>query len=345
MSAGGYILALEDRLAQDRLAQSKGGAVSFDNSGYIWFNGKLVKWDEAQIHVLSHVVNYGSSVFEGQRCYKTSDGPACFRMEEHVSRLFDSAKIYRMEIPFTPDEITEGIFSTISANNMDECYIRPLVFRGYNSLGVDPRPCPIDVVIAVWKWGKYLGPEALEKGVSVCVSSWNRMAPNTLPAIAKAGANYMNGQLIKLEAVNNGYAEGIALDVNGFVSEGSGENIFIVRGGKLITPSLCYSILPGITRDSVMQLAREMGIEVVEEGITRGALYIADEVFFTGTAAEITPINSIDKIKIADGMRGPITRKLQDAFFDIIEGRVPDRFNWMTAVPVNDNAVVESNVG
>lgn len=318
--------------------------MSFDNSGLIWFNGKLVKWEDAQIHVLSHVVSYGSSIFDGLRCYKTPNGPSCYRIEEHVRRLFDSAKIYRMDIPFTYDEIVEGIFSTITSNNMDECYIRPIVFRGYHSLGVDPRACPIDVIIAVWKWGKYLGPEALEKGVSVCVSSWHRMAPNTLPAVAKAGANYMNGQLIKLEAVNNGYAEGIALDVNGFVSEGSGENIFIVRDGRLITPSLSYSILPGITRDSVMKLGREMGIEVVEEGITRGALYIADEVFFTGTAAEITPIISIDKVKIADGERGPITKKLQDAFFAIIEGKAPDRFNWMTAVPVNNKAVVESNV-
>ncbi len=318
--------------------------MAFDESGKIWHNGKLVDWQDAKIHVLSHVVSYGSSVFEGQRVYKTESGSACFRLDEHITRLFNSAKIYRMEIPYSQQEIRNAIFRTIEASNLAECYIRPIVFRGYESLGVDPRPCPIDVVIAVWKWGKYLGPEALEEGVDVCVSSWNRIAPNTLPAVAKAGANYMNSQLIKQEAIANGYSEGIALDINGYVSEGSGENIFVVRDNVLITPPLSNSVLPGITRDCVMKIANDFGIECKEEGISRGSLYIADEVFFSGTAAEITPIRSIDKIKIADGARGPITKRLQDEFFSIIEGRVPDRFDWLTPLPVGSDVIVETNV-
>lgn len=316
--------------------------MAFDNTGHIWMNGKLVRWEDANIHVLSHVVSYGSSVFEGQRCYKTARGSELFRLGDHIKRLFNSAKIYRMEIPFTKEEVTEAVLQTIGANNLPECYVRPIVYRGYNSLGVDPRPCPVDVMIAVWKWGQYLGPDAVEKGVDVCVSSWNRMAPNTMPAVAKAGANYMNSQLIKLEALENGYAEGIALDTNGYVSEGSGENIFMVRDGALITPPLSFSILPGITRDSVIKLAGDLGIEVIQEGITRGSLYIADEVFFTGSAAEITPIVSIDRISITDGKRGPITKRLQDAFFDILEGRVDDRYGWMTPVQIGSDVAVES---
>ncbi len=318
--------------------------MAFDESGKIWHNGKLVAWQDAKIHVLSHVVSYGSSVFEGQRVYKTESGSACFRLDEHVTRLFNSAKIYRMEVPYSKQEIRNAIFQTIDANNLAECYIRPIVFRGYESLGVDPRPCPIDVVIAVWKWGKYLGPEALEEGVDVCVSSWSRIAPNTLPAVAKAGANYMNSQLIKQEAIANGYTEGIALDTNGYVSEGSGENIFVVRDNILLTPPLSNSVLPGITRDCVLKIAKDMGIECKEEGISRGSLYIADEVFFSGTAAEITPIRSIDKIKIGDGARGPITKRLQEEFFAIIEGRIPDRFNWLTPLPVGSDVIVETNV-
>ena len=314
--------------------------MAFEGKGFIWKNGKLVSWKDATIHVLSHVVSYGSSVFEGSRCYKTPDGPHCFRLRKHVDRLFNSAKIYRMEIPHSPDEIFNAILKTITANELEACYIRPIVFRGYNSLGVDPRPCPVDVVIAVWEWGQYLGPEAIENGVDVCVSSWNRIAPNTLPAVAKAGANYMNSQLIKLEALANGYVEGIALDIKGHVSEGSGENIFLVRDGKIYTPPLSSSVLPGVTRDSVMKLAQDLGIEVMEQEQLRGALYISDEVFFTGSAAEITPIRSIDKIKIGNGSRGPITRRLQEAFFDIIEGKTDDRHNWMTPVSVAQEATV-----
>ncbi|MFZ5981449.1 MAG: branched-chain amino acid transaminase [Candidatus Zixiibacteriota bacterium] len=306
--------------------------MAFNKVDYIWMNGKMVNWDDAKIHVLSHVVHYGSSLFEGQRCYKTPKGPACFRHQDHVDRLWDSCKIYRMEIPFTKQQIFDAILELIAINKLEECYVRPVVYRGYNSLGVDPTPCPVDVAIAVWPWGKYLGPEALEKGVKACVSSWNRNAPNTTPMMAKSSANYMNGQLIKLEALSRGCVEGIALDVYGHVSEGSGENIFIVKNGVLITPPFSSSVLPGITRRTVIKLAEELGIKVIEEVIPREALYIADEVFFTGSAAEVTPIAEIDGIKIGPGYRGPITEKVQKALFDILEGRVEDRHGWLTYV-------------
>jgi branched-chain amino acid aminotransferase len=304
----------------------------FEKAEKIWMNGKMVSWDDARIHVLSHVVHYGSSVFEGARCYKTKNGPAVFRLEEHTRRLFNSAKIYRMKIPFTEDQINRAIIDLIKVNKLEQCYIRPVVYRGYEQLGVDPTGCPVDVSIAVWKWGAYLGPEALENGVPVCVSSWNRMAPNTMPDMAKSGANYMNAQLIKLEAKEHGYVEGIALDVFGFVSEGSGENVFIVRDGTLITPPFSASILPGITRNTVIFLALDMGIKVIEQDIPREALYIADEVFFTGSAAEITPINSVDKVKIGEGKRGPVTQKLQERFFGIVSGQMQDSHNWLAYV-------------
>lgn len=304
----------------------------FEKVEKIWMNGKMVNWDDAKIHVLSHVIHYGSSVFEGARCYKIKKGSAIFRLKEHTDRLFNSAKIYRMEIPYTKEEINQVIIDLIKINKLEECYIRPVVYRGYEQLGVDPTGCPIDVSIAVWKWGKYLGKDAIEKGVPVCVSSWNRMAPNTFPAMSKCGANYMNSQLIKLEAKEHGYVEGIALDVYGFVSEGSGENIFIVRDGALITPPFGSSILPGIIRNSVISLAREFGIKVIEEIIPREALYIADEVFFTGSAAEITPINSIDKVIIGTGRRGPLTTKIQERFFKIVSGEVEDKYGWLTYV-------------
>ncbi|MEW5993819.1 MAG: branched-chain amino acid transaminase [Candidatus Zixiibacteriota bacterium] len=300
---------------------------------YIWMNGKLVKWDEATIHICSHVIHYGSSVFEGMRVYKAANGPVAFRLQEHTERLFNSAKIYRMDIPFTEDQINQATLMTIGANQLEECYVRPIVYRGYGTLGVDPSACPVDVAIATWPWGKYLGEDAMEKGVSVCFSSWRRIAPNTMPAMAKAGANYMNSQLIKLEAVSRGYAEGIALDVFGHVSEGSGENIFLVRRGALVTPTFAASILPGITRRSVIQLAEDMGIKVIEQNVPREALYLADEVFFTGSAAEITPISKIDDIVIGEGKAGPITKELQRAFFDITEGKSEDRYGWLTPVP------------
>lgn len=300
---------------------------------YIWMNGKLIKWDEAKIHICSHVIHYGSCVFEGMRVYKTSKGPVAFRLQDHTERLFNSAKIYRMEIPFTIDQINEAILNTIGANGLQECYVRPIVYRGYGTLGVDPSSCPVDVAIATWPWGKYLGEDAMENGVSVCFSSWQRIAPNTMPAMAKAGANYMNSQLIKMEAVSHGYVEGIALDVSGNVSEGSAENIFLVRRGVLITPTFSASILPGIIRSSVIRLAEDMGIKVIEQNIPREALYLADEVFFTGSAAEITPISKIDNIVIGEGKAGQITKKLQAAFFDVINGKTKDEYGWLTLIP------------
>jgi branched-chain amino acid aminotransferase len=310
--------------------------MAFNKVEKIWMNGQMINWDDAKIHVLSHVVHYGSSIFEGQRCYNTPKGPACFRLEEHTDRLFNSAKIYRMEIPFTKDEINQAILDVIAVNKLKSCYIRPVAYRGYGSLGVDPRSCPVEVTIAAWPWGKYLGEEAMENGVSVCVSSWNRNAPNTMPMMAKAGANYMNSQLIKLEAISHGYVEGIALDVNGLVSEGSGENIFLVQRGNLVTPSFGSSVLPGITRRTIITLAKEMGLNVIEEPVPREALYIADEVFFTGSAAEVTPISKIDDIVIGNGRAGEITKQLQKAFFDIVEGRTEDRYGWLTMVPSSE---------
>jgi branched-chain amino acid aminotransferase len=268
-------------------------------------------------------------VFEGARCYSTPDGPAVFRLDAHTQRLFDSAKIYRMDVPWSPAEFAQATLDTIAANRMDACYIRPVIYRGYGQLGVNPFPCPVEAFIMVWDWGKYLGSDSLEKGVDVRISSWTRMAPNTLPAMAKTAANYMNSQLIKMEAITEGYSEGIALDAEGHVSEGSGENLFVVKRG---------SVLPGITRDSVMALARKLGIPVVEERMPRELLYVADEVFFTGTAAEITPIRSVDRITVGRGARGPVTQALQRAFFDVIECRAPDEFGWLTYVPAMEQA-------
>jgi branched-chain amino acid aminotransferase len=306
--------------------------MTFPKSDKIWMNGKLVPWDDAKIHIGSHVIHYGSAVFEGVRCYATPDGPAVFRLDAHTERLFNSAKIYRMDVPYSPTEMNRAILETISANQMEACYVRPIIYRGYAQLGVNPFPNPVDVAVMVWDWGRYLGNEALEKGVDVRVSSWARIAPNTLPAMAKSAANYMNSQLIKMEAIKEGYAEGIALDAEGYVSEGSGENLFLVKNDTLVTPPLVSSVLPGITRDSVMALARRQGIPVVEQKMPREMLYIADELFMTGTAAEITPIRSVDKITVGRGARGPVTEALQRAFFDVIECRVPDEFSWLTFV-------------
>jgi len=306
--------------------------MSFPKSDKIWMNGKLVPWDDAKIHVGSHVIHYGSAVFEGLRCYATPEGPAVFRLDSHTQRLFDSAKIYRMDVPLDPAQFNQAVLETISANRMDACYIRPLIYRGYGQLGVNPFPCPVDVAIMVWDWGRYLGTAALEEGVDVRVSSWNRIAPNTLPAMAKTSANYMNSQLMKMEAIKDGYAEGIALDAQGYLSEGSGENLFLVKDGRLLTPPLVASVLPGITRDTVMTLARRLGVPVVEQMLPRELLYIADEVFMTGTAAEITPVRSVDKIVIGRGARGEVTETLQRAFFDVVECRVPDEFGWLTFV-------------
>jgi branched-chain amino acid aminotransferase len=306
----------------------------------IWHNGRFIRWEEATIHVLSHVVSYGSSVFEGIRCYQTPAGPAIFRLHEHVRRLADSAKIYRMDIGFTREELAEAMQELVRVNRMESCYIRPIVIRAYGEVGVNPLNNPVDVYLACWVWGKYLGEEALAQGVDICVSSWKRIAPNTLPALAKAGANYMNSQLIKMEAIINGYSEGIALDEAGYVSEGSGENIFVVRDGRIHTPPLGASVLPGITRDSVLQLAQDLRIPLVETIIPREMLYIADEVFFTGTAAEITPIRSIDRIPIGKGQRGPVTEALQKEFFAIVSGTAADRHGWLSPVHARQPAGV-----
>ncbi len=298
----------------------------------IWHNGLFIPWQEAKIHVLSHVVSYGSSVFEGIRCYQTPSGPQIFRLREHIRRMQDSSKIYRMPIPYSADHLAEAMVELVRLNHMTSCYLRPIVLRGYGEMGVHSGKNPVEVFVACWEWGKYLGEEALASGVDVCVSSWNRMAPNTLPALSKAGGNYLNSQLVRMEANLNGYAEGIALDVAGYVSEGSGENIFVVRDGKILTPPLGASVLPGITRDSIITLAGEMGIAVIETIVPREMLYIADEVFFTGTAAEVTPVRSVDRIVVGAGQRGPITEKLQKEFFAIIEGKKADRFGWLTPV-------------
>ena len=308
--------------------------MSYEDVKKVWMNGRLVDFADAKIHAFSHVFHYGSAMFEGARLYKNRHGSAFFRLDEHIKRLYDSCKVYRMDVSLSMAEFKEAIVETIRANGYDECYIRPVIYRGLGALGVNPFHSPVDVMIAVWRWGKYLGEEALEQGVDVCVSSWNRMAPNTFPAMAKATGNYLNSALIKMEAVTNGFTEGIALDNAGRVSEGSGENIFVVYGGRLLTPPLAGTILPGITRDSIMTLARDAGFTVVEQQIAREMLYIADEVFFTGTAAEITPIRSVDHITVGAGRRGPITERLQKDFFELIRGEAPDRYGWLTPLPV-----------
>src|ERR1700731_179048 len=297
----------------------------------IWYNGKLIPWEQATIHVMSHVVHYGSSVFEGIRCYTQPHGAGVFRLPEHMQRLIDSAKIYRMPLPYTLDQLCTAVIDVIEANGVAPCYIRPLAFRGYGEVGVNPLKSPVEVYIANYPWGKYVPGNA---GADVCVSSWNRLGPNTMPSLAKAGGNYMNSQLIRMEAEINGYAEGIALDVNGYLSEGSGENLFLVRGGTLYTTPLANSVLNGITRNSILQLAHQLSIPVVEQALPREMLYICDEAFFTGTAAEVTYLRSVDRIQIGDGSMGPITTALHKAFFDIVNGTVPDRFNWLPPVNV-----------
>ena len=306
----------------------------------IWHNGKLINWDDARIHVMSHVVNYGSAVFEGVRCYAQPQGPAIFRAHDHVRRLLDSAKIYRIEVDYSGDELVAAMCELVRVNRHYPSYIRPLIFRGYGEVGVNPANSPTEVYLANYQWGKYLGEGAEHEGVDVCVSSWNRLAPNTMPTMAKSGANYMNSQLIKMEAIMNGYVEGIALDVTGYVSEGSGENLFVVHRGKLMTAPLGNSVLPGITRESVIQLASDLGIPTIEQMIPREMLYIADEVFFSGTAAEITPIRSVDKILVNKGISGPIARTLQKEFYSIVHGAAPDRHHWLTPVQVESKQPV-----
>jgi branched-chain amino acid aminotransferase len=304
----------------------------------IWHNGKLINWDDATIHVMSHVVHYGSSVFEGIRCYALPYGGAIFRAQEHIQRLLDSSKVYRIDVPFTREELVQAMLETVGHNGVWPCYVRPVILRGYGEAGVNPFNSPTEVYIINYPWGKYLGGE--NDGADVCVSSWTRIAPNTLPAMAKSGANYMNSQLIKMEAIVNGYVEGIALDVNGYISEGSGENVFLVRKGTLMTAPLGNSVLPGITRDTVLQIARDLGIPIVEQMLPREMLYICDEAFFSGTAAEVTPIRSVDKVSVGTGAIGPITKAIQKEFYAIVRGEKPDRHNWLTPVPVRSKQPV-----
>ena len=302
----------------------------------VWHDGEFIKWNDARVHVMSHVLHYGSSVFEGIRCYATKKGPAIFRLREHMQRFLNSAKIYRMDHKWKIDDFCEASVELVRRSGLDQCYIRPILFRSLDeehpAFGVNPFPNPLACYIGAWDWGKYLGDEAIEKGVDVGVATWSRLTPNSMPAMAKSGANYMNSQLIKMEALLNGYSEGIALDDRGYVSEGSGENIFIVSNGVVNTPPLSSSILPGITRDSVIQICGELGITVKERTIQRAALYVADELFFSGTAAEVTPVRSVDRIPVGNGRRGPITERIQKEFFAYINGEIPDRYGWFTPV-------------
>lgn len=299
---------------------------------YIWFNGQFVEWEKATVHVLTHALHYGSSVFEGIRCYDTPKGPALFRLAPHIRRMFDSCKIHRIAIPYTHEQIAMAIKGTVRVNELRSAYVRPVVFRGYGTLGLDGSKCPVELAIAAMEWGRYLGADSTEQGVDVCVASWQRFAPNTMPALAKAGGNYLNSQLVKAEALQDGYSEGIVLDSNGMVSEGSGENIFVVRDGVVLTPPLSSAVLNGITRDTVMTLLREQGVEVVQQALPRELLYIADEVFFTGTAAEIVPVRSIDGLPIGDSKRGPVTAAVQARFFSIVQGECEDRYGWLDYV-------------
>lgn len=299
----------------------------------IWINGKLVRDEDATVHVKTHALHYGTSVFEGIRCYKTKKGSGVLRLREHMQRLIDSAKIYRMTIPYSLDELVDAVVDTISNSGMEACYIRPLVFRGVGPMGVNPLKNPVETVIAVWEWGAYLGADALEKGVDVQVASWSRMAPNTFPAMAKAGGNYLNAGLVKMDAIMNGFTEGIMLSRDGYVAEGSGENLFVVHKGELFTAPTAMSILPGITREGIIRMARDMGLSVTEQLIPREILYICDELFFTGTAAEVSPIRSVDHHIVGEGRRGPITTRLQEAYFDVIENG-NDPYDWLTPVPV-----------
>jgi len=302
----------------------------------VWHDGKFINWDDARVHVMSHVLHYGSSIFEGIRCYATKRGPAVFRLREHMQRFLNSAKIYRMDHQWKLDDLCDASAELVRRSGLEQCYIRPILFRSLDeahpAFGVNPFPNPLACYIGAWDWGKYLGDEAIEKGVDVCISTWNRLTPNSMPAMAKSGANYMNSQLIKMEALLNGFAEGIALDDRGYVSEGSGENIFVVAGDTVLTPPLSSSILPGITRDSVIQICHELGITVKERSIQRAALYVADEIFFSGTAAEITPIRSVDRITVGGGGRGEITTRIQKVFFEITKGERAAPGDWLTYV-------------
>lgn len=311
----------------------------FPKTEWIWRNGEFIPWDSATIHVMSHVVHYGSSVFEGIRCYNTPEGPAIFRLKEHLRRLDDSAKVYRIDPGYSPEDFGTACRELILKNDLEECYLRPIVLRGLGAAGLNPAASPIESYIICWPWGTYLGDGALEQGVDVCVSSWFRPGPNTHPVMAKAGGNYLSSQLIKMEALANGYQEGIALGPTGLVSEGSGQNIFLVRNGTLITPSMDGTLLEGITRDCVLQIARDLEIPVSEQPVPREMLYMADEIFFTGTAAEMTPVRSVDRITIGSGVAGPTTRLLQERLLGIALGNLPDTYGWRTPVRLTEQEV------
>ena len=306
--------------------------MSFPGTGQIWMNGALVNWGDAKIHVASHVIHYGSGVFEGARCYDTARGPACFRLDAHMRRLLDSARIYRMDVPYDQQTLTDAVIDLIQVNKFRACYIRPLVYRGYDTLGVHAGACPVDVAIMLWEWPAYFTKEAIEEGIDVKISTWARNAPNTTPAMAKSVANYANAQLIKMEAVVDGYTEAIALDTQGNLSEGSGQNLFIVRDGVIYTPPIGNSVLAGITRDCVLTIARDLGFDVREQTLPREMLYVGDEVFFVGTAVEVTPIRSVDRITVGRGRRGPITEAIQQRFFQIVRGETPDTHGWLQYV-------------
>lgn len=316
-------------------------SAQFNKTEWIWRNGEFIPWDAASIHIMSHVVHYGSSVFEGIRCYNTPDGPAIFRLREHLQRMEDSAKVYRMNPAYSIDEFGRACQDLILKNGLQECYIRPLIIRGMGAAGLNPAASPVESYIICWPWGTYLGDGALEKGVDACISSWSRPGPNTHPVMAKAGGNYLSSQLIKMEALANGYDEGIGLGPAGLVSEGSGQNIFLVRGGKLITPATDGTLLEGITRDCIIRIARDLDIEVIEQPVPREMLYMSDEVFFTGTAAEVTPVRSIDRIVIGSGVAGPVTRRIQEQLLGIAHGKLPDPYGWLTPVqPANSEVAV-----
>ncbi len=319
--------------------------MSFDGAKLIWMNGQMMPWEKASVHVMAHALHYGSSVFEGIRMYGTPAGPKIFRLGDHVRRLFDSAKIYRMQLPYSIDELTTVCKQVCLANDLiDGAYIRPVAFLGYGEIGLAPKAGhQVDVAVGAWKWGAYLGADGLEKGVDVCVSSWQRVAPNTIPSMAKAGGNYLSSQLISTEAKRLGFAEGIALSTDGTVSEGAGENLFVIRDGQLMTPPSTASILTGITRDTIIKLANDLGLTVREQSIAREALYLADEMFFTGTAAEVTPIRSVDRIEIGAGKRGPITEQLQNAFFGLFDGSTEDRYGWLDGLDEAQPAVASAS--
>lgn len=303
-----------------------------DESEWIWHDGQFIKWHDANIHILSHSVQFGSAVFEGIRCYSTPAGPAIFRLREHLKRMYNSCRIYRMEVRWTMDELIEASRELVRKNGLDACYIRPMVIRGYGAAGMVPYDSPIETYLPCWPWGAYLGDEALEKGVDACVSSWHRVAPNTIPAAAKIAGNYLSGQLIKMEALRNGYQEAIALGPDGMLSEGSGQNVFVVDGGALYTPPIDGTLLPGITRETVMTLAKDAGIPVHVQALTREVLYTCDELFVCGTASEVTPVRSVDKLPVGDGNVGPITKQIQKRFLDIVNGRAQDVHSWLTPV-------------